>query len=86
MKVLKCLKCGTDLVYITEDTFLLSKRLLNPNIKTLKKLSDKKWLGHYSICPRCDAYALGAELVSGLPILLQDGSVSSFNEIEDNLW
>lgn len=68
-----CQHCGTDLVLLEHATMLEIRKMLRPNFRTLgvgKIVQGKKC---YSICPNCDSYALGADLVEQFPVLTQGG-------------
>lgn len=74
---IKCSHCGHETVLITNEVVSTSKKILAPNFRTLKRISSKQ----YSICPMCDAYALGAELIEGLEFTLQDGSTTTIHQL-----
>lgn len=40
---------------------------------------------HYVICPRCDAYALGIEMVQGFPIRAASGDIICIQTLERRL-
>ena len=82
MEIMNCATCSKELVYISVDTHKQSIKELAPNYKTLRKINPKK----YAVCPQCDAYALGIELIEGYPITLQDGTLSSIDKLEKELW
>lgn len=82
--VIECEHCHTAVVFITEDTLKNIKKLLKPNIRTLSHKVTAHAQGTYSICPRCDAYALGLDLETGFPIILQDGQQTNIQEL--SLW
>lgn len=78
----KCEHCHSALVYIDPHTLAESKRLLKPNFKTQSRKITTNFGGSYSICPKCDAYALGLDLETPFPIVLQDAQHTNIRELE----
>jgi len=37
------------------------------------------------MCPKCDAYALGAEMDPGYPIVTKDGLITEFQELSEKI-
>lgn len=66
-----CQHCDTDLVWVEPATVLASQKALKPNFKTLGALKNVGGQKLHLICPSCDAYALGAELDEGFPVITQ---------------
>lgn len=78
---IQCKHCHSDVVFITPATLAESKRMLKPNFKTLSRKATTHFGGAYSICPQCDAYALGLDLESPFPIVRQDGQHTNIHEL-----
>lgn len=78
---IQCKHSNSDVVFITPGTLAESKRMLKPNFKTLSHKATGHFDGAYSICPQCDAYALGLDLEPPFPIVLQDGQHTNIHEL-----
>ncbi|WP_417604852.1 hypothetical protein [Oceanimonas baumannii] len=81
---IECKHCHTAVVFITESTLKEIKKQLKPNIRTLSHQVTAHTEGAYSICPQCDAYALGIDLSTAFPIILQNGQHITIHELD--LW
>ncbi len=68
-----CQHCGTDLVFLEQATVLEIKKMLRPNFRTLGVLKIVQGKKCHPICPKCDSYALGLDLVEPFPVLTQAG-------------
>lgn len=77
----KCRHCATETVYITSEVLSEIESTLRPNLRTLSKLKNTIYNATYSICPCCDAYGLGMDLVVGFNIILQNGKYSNIHEL-----
>jgi hypothetical protein len=86
-----CKLCGYDLAIIKGDEFSRAINMIRPNLRSLSIPMDiRKGKApqpdkSYRICPRCDAYALGIELIEGFEIFDDEGnrlSVHLINGIE----
>lgn len=77
MRLLNC-ECGKELVEIEIGVIDDLKELLKPNLKTVGKKSEN---GRLKICPRCDAYGLGADLSMTFPLYTQDGQITNIQEL-----
>ncbi|TVT48126.1 MAG: hypothetical protein FHK82_17810 [Sedimenticola thiotaurini] len=76
-----CDYCGSDLVYLTKDTLDEIREMVKPNFKTLSTKMVAKFGGVCSICPVCDAYALGIELNTGFPIIFYNGTLGTIHDL-----
>lgn len=74
-----CKNCGTSRVEISHET-LLEMQELRPNIRTIPTSVLAKGKDVYAICPRCDAYALGKDLITGFPFVEVDGNTTTIQE------
>ncbi|ATG74865.1 hypothetical protein AN401_14195 [Zobellella denitrificans] len=81
---IECKHCHTAVVFVTESTLNDIKKLLQPNIKTLSTQATAPSSSLHAICPRCDAYALGLDLNTAFPIILQNGQQTTIHELD--LW
>lgn len=75
-----CKKCSTPRVEISHQT-LLEILELRPSIKSIPGSVLAKGKDFYAICPRCDAYALGMELIIGFPVTEADGNITNIQEL-----
>ena len=81
-----CKKCGTERVEITIETLRRIITELRPVIHSIpaSKITEDRPI--YAICPRCDAYSLGIEMVKGYPFKDKNGLDLNIKDIEDTLW
>jgi len=78
-----CTECNNnELVEMDDKTFKEMCKTLKPNIKVMKKKSTR---GMRKMCPKCDAYALGAEMDPGYPIVTKDGLITEFQELSEKI-
>ena len=77
----RCPECGFEMVGISRDTLRAMQRL-RPRIRSVLGDVLKQDLDRYSICPNCDAYALGQELVSGFPFSYKDGRTATVQDLK----
>ncbi|WP_394754784.1 hypothetical protein [Crenothrix sp.] len=75
----KCERCGTERVEITHAT-LQKMQELRPNIRSIPYSIVNEGRDLYAICPSCDAYALGADLVQPFPFKDKFGSIKTIRE------
>lgn len=75
-----CNKCGTARVEISHET-LLDMQELHPNIRTIPTSVLAKGKDVYAICPRCDSYALGLDIITGFPFVEVDGNTTTIQEL-----
>jgi hypothetical protein len=80
----RCKICDIDLVWVEKATVSMSKKLLEPNFKTLEALQTVDHKQCHPICPECDAYALGIEMNEPFPIITQAGWVTNVHMLK--LW
>lgn len=80
----RCKHCDTELVWVEKETVSASKDLLKPNFKTLGIVQTVDEKQCHSICPECDAYALGIEMEESFPVITQAGWVTNVHML--NLW
>lgn len=73
-----CGRCGGEKAVIG-DKVLRKINAGKPNIRTLDSLVE---IGISLICPRCDAYALGAEASVGFPFLVRSGRVLRVEDLD----
>lgn len=77
----RCQNCNTDLVFVKHETVRLIKKMVKPNFQTLGVLQFFQGEQYHPICPRCDAYALGLEMVEGFPFLMQSGEIATIHAL-----
>lgn len=71
---------------MTDEKKALADELVRPNWKTLQPVGRRhamKDYGAWSVCPICDAYALGIELEVGIPIIDQNGRSRTIHDLMD---
>ncbi len=79
-----CGVCGTGLVYLEPGTLKKIGRQLNPNFKTL---ATKTETSLQTVCPRCDAYALGIDMDTGFPFQTHEGEIKTIHDpAYKSLW
>lgn len=76
-----CPTCGWELVAISRKTLRAMQRL-RPVINSIPRSVLKQKLETYTICPRCDAYALGIELLSPFPFTYKDGRTATVDDLD----
>lgn len=79
-----CERCGTSLVGISaKSAKQITSRRNAARYRTMIKRSDKGGPDHdYLICPECDAYALGIEMVKPpYQLTRYDGSIADIQEL-----
>ncbi len=76
-----CPECGCELVGISRKTLRAMQRL-HPVISSIPRSVLKQKQETYTICPRCDAYALGIELVTPFPFTYKDGRTATVDDID----
>jgi hypothetical protein len=79
-----CEQCGTELVLLEHGTVPLIEQMLHPNFRTLGVLQIVQGAKYHPICPSCDAYALGLDLVEPFPVLTQAGKTTTVHELTDS--
>ena len=80
-----CKKCGFELVEVAKEYLISIKDTLH--IKSLSKNWETSSKELIRICPRCDAYALGAEFAEGPPLREKSGKITTIQEIAGaDLW
>ena len=72
-----CAICGAEMVAITRETYRQMIETLHPGIVSIPKSNLKGKAPLLPICPRCDQYALGAELIEPFPFLDKDGKLGT---------
>ena len=76
---------GTELKKMIALTKAVLKSVSLPsNLRTGNAIPPAD--GLLTICPRCDAYALGSEMSKGAELQAKDGKQMNFREIEISLW
>ena len=78
----KCQHCGTSSVLVESEVVIRIKELLQPNFKTLGTAVTVNGNRYHPICPSCDSYALGLDLVEAFPVLTQSGRITTVHELE----
>jgi hypothetical protein len=76
-----CAHCQTEKVEVDDGTLEQIRETLRPNFKTLAAKADNGW---WKICPLCDQYALGAEMVEGFPVRTRAGSIAGIESLLSN--
>ena len=70
-----CPVCGQEMVEISAENLKRSRELLRPTIHSIPAELLKEKRSWYPICPQCDEYALGADMVEGIPFRCRDGRI-----------
>lgn len=77
----KCQHCGTSSVLVESEVVIRIKELLQPNFKTLGTSVAVHGNRYHPICPSCDSYALGLDLVEAFPVLTQSGKITTIHDL-----
>lgn len=77
-----CQKCGVELVFIEPEIVVRIKELLRPNFSSLGVALTVNAKKYHPICPSCDNYALGLDLIEAFPVLTQSGTITTVHELE----
>ena len=75
-----CPRCGFELMEISKENLQKCKKN-KPEFKSVPKNLLNKGLAFTPICPKCDEYALGIELVEGIPIRDKNGHELTVHDI-----
>lgn len=67
-----CPRCGFELMEISKENLQKCKKN-KPEFKSVTKELLKMELSFTPTCPKCDEYALGLDMVEGIPIRDKDG-------------
>ena len=65
-----------------DKTFKGMRETIKPTIRVEKKKSKN---GMRKMCPKCDAYALGIEMVTGYPIKTKDGQITEIQALSEKI-
>ena len=76
-----CTHCQSEKVEVDDDTLQQIRATLRPNFKSLDTRMENGW---WKICPMCDQYALGAEMIEGFPLRTRDGSLTDIQSLLKN--
>jgi uncharacterized protein with PIN domain len=76
-----CSYCGGEMVEISAENLLRSLNKIRATIRSIPPKVLKQKRSFYPICPKCDAYALGAEWNEGIPFVLRDGRTMTVHEL-----
>ena len=78
-----CPECNkNELVEMDDNTFKEMCKTIKPNIQVLKKKSKN---GTRRMCPKCDAYALGIEMIKGYPVRTKQGLVTEIQKLSERI-
>lgn len=78
-----CEQCGAELVLLEHSTVPLIEQMLRPNFRTLGDLQIVQGVKYHPICPSCDSYALGLDLMEPFPVLTKAGDTTTVHELTD---
>ena len=70
--------CQAEKVEVDDDTLQQIRETLRPNFKSLTTRAENGW---WKICPMCDQYALGAEMIDGFPLRTKAGSLTDIQSL-----
>jgi hypothetical protein len=70
--------CGTEYVEIEAAVLKRLVEITKPNMKPVKKTARQGWL---RVCPRCNAYGLGVDLIETYPLHTQHGEVTDIKAL-----
>ena len=73
--------CGMERVEIESAVLDKLVKIVRPNMGTVRKSSNKGWM---SVCPRCDSYGLGIELIEKFPLRTQDGEITDIQTLANS--
>lgn len=77
-----CSCCGSEMVEISAVNLRRSREIIKPTFYSITAEVLKQKRDFYPICPKCDAYALGAEMDEGIPFVCRDGRVMTVQEVQ----
>lgn len=76
-----CPNCGKKVVEVSRET--MQEILKNkPAFKSISPQEAKRRKSSYLLCPQCDAYALGIEMIEGYPFKDENGTTRTIHEYE----
>lgn len=80
-----CMHCQAEKVEVDDETLQQIRQTLRPNFKSLTTRAENGW---WKICPMCDQYALGAEMIDGYPLRTRAGSLTDIQSLvkSPGLW
>lgn len=73
-----CAHCQSEKVEVDDDTLQLIRETLRPNFRSLTTGVENGW---WKLCPLCDQYALGAEMIEGYPLRTRAGSITDIQRL-----
>lgn len=73
-----CNKCNFELAKINGRTLKFAINVISPNVD-FGYFSLTEWV---NVCPRCNAYALGIELIHPFPFMCTDGVMRTAEEVD----
>jgi len=78
-----CPECNkNELVEMDNKTFKQMCETIKPNIQVMKKKAKN---GMRRMCPKCNAYVLGIEMIKGYPILTKDGLITEIQALSERI-
>jgi len=80
-----CPRCGFELMEISKEDLQKCKKN-KPVFRSIPKSLLSKDMAFTPICPKCDAYALGVELVEGFSIRDKSGQILTIHDLVNSLW
>ena len=81
-----CLMCETEILKIKRETLQHIIEFLDPKFNSVSQRRIKGKCVYIPICPKCDAYALGIDLMKGFPFIMKNGHESEIQSIATLLW
>lgn len=83
----RCCVCLHELVQIEPEILVRISQALRPNFKTLRAASAAAGDKSHTLCPSCDAYALGIDMDTGFPFQTQKGEIKTIHDPDyRSLW
>jgi hypothetical protein len=78
-----CPSCGSEMMEISTEN-LQKCLVMKPVFKSIPQVLLKKKLAFTPICPKCDMYALGIEMLEGIPIRDKNGNSLTVHDLDEN--
>ena len=79
-----CPCCGGEMAKISAENLRRSRKEIKPTFRSIPADGLKQKRDFYPICPKCDAYALGAEMDEGIPFICRDGRIMTVQELQED--
>ena len=78
-----CSKCGFEMMEISKES-LQKCVAMNVAIHSIPKALIRKLRAYTPVCPRCEVYALGIEMVKGLPFRDKNGEILTVHDLGED--